>query len=137
MSARIPTGLRAQVHQRAGGRCEYCRVHESDVLFPHEPDHIIAEQHGGATTTDNLALACFHCNRQKGPNIASVDPETGQIEPLFNPRTDRWETHFRFEGTRIVPLTAAGRATVLLLKLNSSERIRVRTSLREAGRLPG
>lgn len=135
MSARISTGLRTQIQQRAGGRCEYCRVHENDVLFPHEPDHVIADQHGGDTTTENLALACFHCNRQKGPNIASIDPETGQIAPLFNPRSDRWETHFRFEGARIIPLTAIGRATVQLLKLNSSERIRVRTSLRETGRL--
>ena len=26
-----------------------------------QPDHIIAEQHGGATDLVNLAFACFHC----------------------------------------------------------------------------
>jgi 5-methylcytosine-specific restriction endonuclease McrA len=43
----------------------------------HHIDHIIAEQHGGATIADNLALACLHCHRPKGPNIASIDVETG------------------------------------------------------------
>ena len=65
----IPPALRRQVRERAVGRCEYCRVHDSDVLLPHQPDHIIAEQHGGETTAANLALARVHCNRHKGPNI--------------------------------------------------------------------
>ena len=26
---------------------------ELGVLFPHEPDHVIAEQHGGKTTLEN------------------------------------------------------------------------------------
>ena len=55
---------------RAGFRCEYCLIHEEDILFPHEPDHITAEQHGGPTSGENLAFACYHCNRLKGPNIA-------------------------------------------------------------------
>ncbi|MDY7080721.1 MAG: HNH endonuclease [Chloroflexota bacterium] len=25
----------------------------------------MAEQHGGKTTAENLALACIHCNRQR------------------------------------------------------------------------
>ena len=47
-STRISTALRAMVRQRAAGRCEYCLVHEDDPLLPHEPDHVIAEQHGGS-----------------------------------------------------------------------------------------
>lgn len=70
----IPAPIRRSVIDRAAGRCEYCLVHDEDVLLPHEPDHIIAEQHGGKTELDNLALACIHCNRRKGPNIASTDP---------------------------------------------------------------
>lgn len=40
-------------------------------------DHIIPRQHGGLTQLDNLALACLHCNRHKGPNLAGLDPLDG------------------------------------------------------------
>ena len=86
----IPAALRRLVWERANGRCEYCLVHDDDVLLAHQPDHIIAEQHGGPTAAENLALACVHCNRRKGPNIASIDPDSGQLTPLFNPRTQIW-----------------------------------------------
>lgn len=137
MSAQwIPAALRAEVQRRAGGCCEYCRVHEEDVLVPHEPDHIIAEQHGGPTTADNLALACYHCNRHKGTNIASVDPDTGLPVLLFHPRGDSWREHFTAEGSRIVPLTPSGRATAALLKFNTAPRLRLRETLVLAGRFP-
>ena len=134
---RIATALRQTVRQRARGCCEFCRVPEVGVLFPHEPDHIVPEQHGGETTLENLALACFHCNRHKGPNLTSIDSETRQIVPLFNPRTDRWSDHFRAEGPRITPLTPTGRATAALLKFNAPGRLRTREALMQAGRYPG
>ena len=58
---------------------------------PFQLDHVIARQHGGATETENLAYACYHCNAHKGPNIAGVDPETGQLTRLYRPRRDLWE----------------------------------------------
>ena len=128
--------LRLAVGERAHGCCEYCRVHEDDVLLPHEPDHVIAEQHGGQSTFENLALACFHCNRNKGPNIASVDPQTGRIVPLFNPRLHSWIEHFQLDGAHIIPESENGRATVSLLKFNTPARIRVRESLIGVGRFP-
>lgn len=121
---------RAIVYARACGYCEYCRVHEDSVFFPHEADHVIAEQHGGAAGLANLALACFHCNRFKGPNIASVDPVTKQIVPLFHPRQDRWTDHFRLDDSRIIPVTAVARATVFLLRVNDPDRVRARGSWR-------
>jgi hypothetical protein len=132
----IPAALRSLVRQRALGRCEYCRIAEDDVTTPHEPDHIIAEQHDGQTTAENLAFACFHCNRFKGTNIASVDPETGQSVFLFNPRLETWSAHFKLEGARIVGLTPAGRATAALLKLDLPERVESRELLIRAGRYP-
>ena len=95
---RIPAALRALVHQRAGGCCEYRHIHEDDVLAPHEPDHIVAEQHGGPTTANNLAFSCYHCNRHKGTNLASADPATCQSVFLFHPRRDNWTEHFKLEG---------------------------------------
>ena len=130
----VSGSLRAAVERRAGGRCEYCLVPDGAVMWPHEADHVIPQQHGGRTELMNLALACFHCNRRKGPNVASVDPDTGQVVPLFNPRVHKWAEHFGVEGPRIAALTQVGRVTVELLRLNSSERLLVRQALREIGR---
>jgi len=132
---RISADLRAAVRARAHDRCEYCRIPEIAVFFGHEPDHVIAEQHGGATTLENLALACGQCNRFKGPNIASVDPESGQIVPILNPRTDLWADHFHFESGRIIPLTPAGRATARLLNFSDQDREELRRKLWLAGHL--
>jgi len=130
---RISATLRMAVRARARGGCEYCRVPEIGVFFEHEPDHVIAEQHGGANTLENLALACVQCNRAKGPNIASVDPDTQQLVPLFNPRTDRWSDHFRLDQGRIVALTPTGRATARLLNFSDPDREAVRHKLWLAG----
>lgn len=132
----IPPALRRQVQGRAGGRCEYCLVHNDDMLFPYEADHVIAEQHHGKTTLDNLAWACPMCNRFKGTNIASIDPTTDEIVSLFNPRKQQWRRHFRLNGAYIDPLTASGRATVSLLQLNNAQRIRQRLVLIELGHYP-
>ncbi|MGF1512781.1 MAG: HNH endonuclease signature motif containing protein [Elainellaceae cyanobacterium] len=52
-------------------------------------EHIISEKHSGTTTLDNLALACPYCNRAKGTDLGSIDPESQQLTPFFNPRTGR------------------------------------------------
>jgi len=103
------------------------------TLAVHEIDHVIAEKHGGPTNADNLALACALCNGFKGSDLASIDPERGDIVPLFNPRRDRWAEHFRLEGGRIQPLTPSARATVRLLQLNYPDRIEERALLIAAG----
>ena len=133
---KVPAALRSIVRLRARSACEYCLIHEEDVFESHEADHIIAEQHDGETTAENLAFACWDCNRRKGPNLSSVDPETAEVIPLFNPRRHQWNEHFRLESFRIVPLTPTGRATTRLLRLNSAERLSVRTRLHEIGRYP-
>ncbi len=92
----ISAQLRRAVKERAKGACEYCGVSDDVTLAPHEPDHIIAEQHGGATELENLAYACFRCNRFKGSNIATVDPQAGVLVPLYQPRSDHWHDHFNF-----------------------------------------
>jgi 5-methylcytosine-specific restriction endonuclease McrA len=105
----VPEHLRRFVADRAQQRCEYCRLHENDAYFTHEIDHIYAEKHGGTTTEDNLCLACAECNRYKGSDLSSIDPESGEIEPLFHPRRDRWQEHFQLRDFgRIEPLTARG-----------------------------
>src|ERR1051325_507151 len=95
---RISAALRREVRERARERCEYCLLAEVQAFFPHEPDHLIALKHGGETTSENLALACFDCNRFKGSDIASIDALTGGLVPLFNPRTQTWSEHFHLHA---------------------------------------
>lgn len=109
--ARVSAALRREVRERAREHCEYCLLAESQAFFPHEPDHLIALKHGGETSSANLVLACFDCNHFKGSDIASLDPQTGELVALFNPRTQKWSEHFQLNGCRIVGLTATGRAT--------------------------
>src|SRR5260370_484372 len=95
----MPEPLRRQVQARTQGRCEYCLIHEADMYYPHEPDHVIAEKHGGPTSFENLPWACFHCNRSKGSALASVDPLSDKIVFLFNPREQRWKTIWSDSGS--------------------------------------
>ena len=132
-SARIAPRLRGLVKSRARGLCEYCLLPWEAAFFPHEPDHVIARKHGGATTADNLALACFDCNRFKGSDIASVDPQSGRIVPLFNPRSHDWSEHFKIRQGKIAGITPEGRATERLLRFNLLERIEVRQILVASG----
>ena len=91
----IAAALRDLVRSRAANRCEYCRLHqEDDSFFQFHVEHVVARQHGGTTEESNLALSCHHCNLHKGPNLTGIDPETGAIVPLFNPRTRQWHDHF-------------------------------------------
>jgi len=134
--ARISAALRREVRERARERCEYCLVAESEAFGPHEPDHLIALKHGGETSSANLVLACFDCNRFKGSDIASLDPLTGELVALFNPRTLRWTEHFYLNGSRIIPLTAVARATERLLKLNPASRLESREQSATLGFYP-
>lgn len=136
MSDSINAALRLTVRERVHGSCEYCGVPDDAVLYPHEPDHIIARKHGGATTSENLAYACFECNRAKGSDIASIDTSTGLLTPLFNPRQQIWQDHFRLNGPLIEPLTPTGRVTVALLHLNHQRRVALRDSLIREGHFP-
>ena len=130
MPRKIPEATRAQVRQRAGYLCEYCHTseHWQYVRFTMEHPHPVAE--GGADQLENLALACFHCNRRKSAKQTARDPATGQTVPLFNPRMQDWKEHFIWsaDGLRIVPLTDVGRATVALLELNRERSLAIRAA---------
>jgi hypothetical protein len=55
-----------------------------------------------------------------------MDPETGEVVRLFNPRLDQWAEHFELRDIRITGLTATGRATVSLLRMNDARRLELR-----------
>jgi hypothetical protein len=98
-------------------------------LFTFEMEHIIAEKHDGITNAENLALSCPYCNRFKGTDLGSIDPETQQLTPFFNPRLQQWSDHFRLEGGTIIPLTPEGPVTAKILQFNLPERILEREQL--------
>lgn len=132
----ISASQRSRLARRAGHRCEYCLLHEDYAIKRHEPDHIIPRKHGGSDTDDNLAWACFHCNRYKSSEVGALDAETGELVPVFNPRRQVWADHFELDEARIKPLTAIGRVTVLVLQLNRTGRVEARMVLHQAGLYP-
>lgn len=91
---RVSSLLRNTVIQRTGSCCEYCLLSQQDISFSFHIEHIIASKHYGKTESDNLCLSCPTCNRYKGSDISSIDPETRKITELFNPRTQVWSEHF-------------------------------------------
>ncbi|MEG5034165.1 HNH endonuclease signature motif containing protein [Microcoleus sp. AT3-D2] len=132
----VPATLRRLVTQRAAEQCEYCRFPQTAALFAFEMEHIIAEKHDGITVVENLALSCPCCNRFKGTDLGSIDPETQQLTPFFNPRLQKWSDHFRLDRGTIVPLTPQGRVTAKILQFNLPERILEREQLITSGEYP-
>lgn len=101
-----------------------------------ELEHIIPLAKGGTNDEANLWLACPLCNGHKSDKVETLDPETNTIVPLFNPRRQTWNQHFRWssDGTQIIGLTPTGRATVAALCLDSdSDAQEVRRYWVEAG----
>ena len=121
------------VRERAGRCCEYCRFPESVARLPFHLDHIVARQHGGETSLENLAFACCHCNRYKGPNVAGVDPKSRRIVRLFDPRRHVWDEHFRWHGAFLIGKTPTGRATTRLLRINRETAVETRELLMQEG----
>lgn len=125
--AGIPEYLRRQVNERARGRCEYCQTQES-IVIEMEIDHIIPVSRAGETSLSNLCLSCAGCNVFKRDFVAAIDPESGTESALFNPRIQNWNDHFRWddEKTRLLGLSAVGRATVSRLRMNRRKAVRAR-----------
>jgi hypothetical protein len=107
-------------------------------FIPFHVEHIVARQHLDEEVDDpsGLAFACDRCNAFKGPNLSSIDPESGAQVSVYNPRTDVWADHFVIAGGRIVGRTAIGRASVRLLHMNDARRVELRLRwLEEGGRI--
>jgi hypothetical protein len=120
--ADLSEALRNAVREGAKGRCEYCLTSEVLSGIRCQTDHIIPRSRGGATTADNLCLACAACNGHKHARTHAIDPVTGAEVPLFDPRRQSWQEHFSWsaDNTEIIGQTATGRATITALKLNDA-----------------
>ena len=128
--------LREFVWNRAGGCCEYCRMPQAFDPLPFEVDHVIATQHHGETTAENLCVACFGCNRRKGPNLVGRIELTGALVRLFHPRLDDWATHFEWQGPILRGKTLVGQVTIDVLAINLPRRVDHRAALIAEGVFP-
>lgn len=129
----MDSSLREAVRRRAGYRYEYCRLPEAVHDEQFSVDHIVARKHAGATDSENLAMCCLRCNLHKGADLSAIDPDSGAIVRVFDPRREEWGDHFSMSGATIVGMTPTGRATVRLLQMNAAERILLRRRLLEYG----
>jgi hypothetical protein len=120
--------LRERVGQQAEYRCGYCRAHQIHILGLIEIDHIYPLSLGGTNDEANLWLACRLCNGYKSDQIDAIDPHSGEIVPLYNPRTQDWTQHFAWsdDGSLVLGLTPTGRATIAALQLNNDISVTVR-----------
>lgn len=131
----IPRAVRRQIRDRARDCCEYCRHPASYSCAPFVCEHVLPRVLGAGNTAAELAWACPACNGRKYDKTRASDPGTGRIIPLFNPRRQRWSRHLAWspDFLRIEGRTAAGRATVAALHLNSAALINLRRALHALG----
>ncbi|HQZ71479.1 MAG TPA: HNH endonuclease signature motif containing protein [Anaerolineae bacterium] len=124
----VSAALRRQIRALDANRCAYCRAPEALSVATFEIDHIVPASADGQTVASNLCLACPLCNRSKGVWQTALDASTGSVVPLFNPRRDTWAAHFAWddEVVAISGLTPTGRATVLALRMNRPQIVRLR-----------
>ena len=130
MARNLSEAIKDQIRQRANGLCEYCHAIEEWQYVRFTIDHIQPRSQGGSNDLNNLALACFHCNRKKYDKNSAIDPKTGIESQLFNPRYDRWDEHFIWSSDRLrlLGLNPIGRATVLALECNRDRLVSIRVA---------
>lgn len=93
------------VRERAKFLCEYCHSLEEASAALFAIDHIIPQSlPGSSDDPDNLALACQRCNGYRYNFTTGIDPETGDLIPIFNPRKQKWSDHFLWsaDGLKII-----------------------------------
>ncbi len=126
--------IKRSVRDRARHRCEYCRLPQAAQPYvTFHIEHVLPRKHGGSDDPSNLALACERCNAFKETDLSGIDPDTGQVERLFDPRTQDWADHFELRGALIVGRTSTGRATVAVLRMNEDRRVPLRAEILTLG----
>ena len=116
----IPVALKQAVIERALEHCEYCLSPSAYSPEIFELEHVQPVAAGGKTEFSNLAFACPACNRYKSDRQFVADLDTGEIVPLFDPRTQIWREHFQWSTDLLMVegLTQIGRSTVFALNMN-------------------
>lgn len=133
-----PDKLKQITYNRAKGLCEYCKSPANISSQPFVVEHVFPKSKGGQSTQENTALSCQGCNNYKYNKTTGIDGLTGIKANIFNPRKQIWSAHFAWsnDGIEIIGLSATGRVTLELLKLNRQELQNLRQLLGEAGKHP-
>ncbi len=130
----MDAAIKRSVRDRARHRCEYCGLPQAAQPYvTFHIEHVLPRKHGGSDDPSNLALACERCNAFKGTDLSGIDPDTGQVERLFDPRTQVWADHFELRGALILGRTSTGRATVAVLRMNEDRRVLLRAEILTLG----
>lgn len=134
----IPIALRERVMQRASHCCEYCRTLDSYLPHDFTMDHLLPISMFGTNDFENLAYACFICNRLKSNKLKVFDSMLEIWVDLFNPRIHKWKEHFFWseDATEIIGKTSIGSMTIATLKLNRYKLLQCRKNLIEIGKHP-
>lgn len=138
MRDRVTVQQKKAVAERAKGCCEYCRSQVRFAIQSFSVEHIIPTSQGGKNTLDNLALSCQGCNNHKYKKTEGRDPISGDTVSLYNPRKQRWDSHFAWNDgfTLVIGLTPIGRASVEALQLNREGVVNLRRILYAMGEHP-
>lgn len=90
------------------------------------------------TILENLAYSCGGCNPKKSAKITVTYPKTGKQIPLFHPRKENWNDHFKWdeEALQIIGTTLKGELTIKTLDMNREGLINLRQLLKNAGLHP-
>lgn len=138
MSAYIPVELQRQVRSRFVDCCAYCHTAEALTVTTFEFEHITPRSAGGGSSLENLCLSCPACNSHKAQRQSAIDPVTGVTVPLFHPQNQVWAEHFTWneDATEIIGITPIGRATIVALKVNRPQMVRVRKMWVKMGEHP-
>jgi exopolyphosphatase/pppGpp-phosphohydrolase len=136
--ARIKKALDALIRRQAKNRCGYCLNPQELLPYKLEIEHLTPKASGGASTEENLWLACPTRNAHKAAKTEALDNLTGKTVKLFNPRTQIWREHFEFsrDKTQIIGKTPIGRATVESLQINNFYQTTARSIWVEMNRFP-
>ncbi len=83
MPRKISETVRTEVRRRARFLCEYCHTDERWQLVQFTIDHIIPLAADGDHEIENIALACFHCNRRKSDKQTIFDLQTNSEKLIY------------------------------------------------------
>lgn len=124
------------VREWAGGRCQYCLMHQDLQGATFHVEHIIPRSKGGQTELANPTLACPGCNLHKADRLKAADPVTRADAALFHPLQQVGSDHFRLRGYEMEGRSPMGRATIAALDLNHPRRQRIRAAEEKFGLYP-